>query len=163
MIYLNLGCGNKKFDGFINIDSRKECNPDLIYDIKKLPYEDNSIDGIYALDVLEHIPRNLVLSTLKSWYRILKVGSYLIIRLPNVRRISDKYLKGEIDSNEFARLIYGGQEKNDFANFHKSGFDKKTIVELLKTIGFVEIKNDIKVKCNSNNMVLKFGKIRILR
>ena len=34
MIYLNLGCGNKKFDGFINIDSRKECNPDLIYDIK---------------------------------------------------------------------------------------------------------------------------------
>jgi len=163
MIYLNLGCSNKKLDDYINIDCRKECNPDLVCDIKELPYEPNSIDGVYATDVLEHIPRSLVLSTLESWYKILKVDGFLILRIPNVRRISEKYIEGKIDCNEFSRLIYGGQEENDFANFHKSGFDRETITELLISIGFKEIENDIKVKCNSNNMVLKFGKIRILR
>lgn len=158
MKYLNLGCGKNKFSNCINIDCRKECNPDLICDIKKLPYEANSIDSIYALDVLEHIPRNLVLSTLKSWYRILKVGCFLILRLPNVKSIAQKYLSGKIDCNEFSRLIYGGQEENDLPNFHNSGFDKETLKELLKSVGFKEVKTNIEIKCNDNNMVLKFGK-----
>jgi len=163
MKYLNLGCGNQKIKGCINIDSRKECNPDLVYDIKELPYEPNSIDGIYVLDVLEHIPRNLIFLTLKHWYKILKIDGFLILRLPNIRRIAEKYLKRKINNNEFSRLIYGGQEKNEFANFHKSGFDKETLTNLLKSIGFKEIESDIVIKCNSNNMVLKFGKVRILR
>ena len=158
MIYLNLGCGRVKLKDCINIDSREECIPDLVCDIKKLPYNPNSIDGIYALDVLEHIPRKLIIGTLKNWYKILKKGSFLIIRLPNVRRISEKYLNEDIDCREFSRLIYGGQEQNNFANFHKSGFDRKTIIELLRNIGFEEIINDIKVACNNNNMLLKLGK-----
>ena len=154
--YLNLGCGNNKFYDCINIDSRKECNPDLVCDIKELPYEPNSIDGIFALDVLEHIPRSLVLLTLKSWHIILKKGSFLVIRLPDIRSISEKYLKGKIDAIEFSRLIYGGQEENDFSNFHKSGFDEKTLIKLLKHIGFKKLKEYIEIPCNDNNMLLKF-------
>lgn len=156
--YLNLGCGTDRFYGCINIDSRESCNPDLVCDIKELPYEPNSIDGIYALDVLEHIPRGLVLSTLESWYKILKVGGFLILRLPDIRSISEKYLKGKIDANEFARLIYGGQEDNEFENFHKSGFDEKTLVKLLKYIGFKKLKEHIEIPCNDNNMLIKVEK-----
>ena len=156
--YLNLGCGNNKFYDCINIDSEKEYNPDLVCDIKYLHYEHNSIDGIFALDVLEHIPRSLVLPTLKSWHKILKKGSFLILRLPNIRSISEKYLKGEIDATEFSRLIYGGQEKTKFVNFHTSGFDEKTLVKLLKHIGFKKLKEYIEIPCNDNNMLLKFEK-----
>ena len=156
--YLNLGCGYVRFDNCINIDCRKECNPDLVWDIKKLPYEFDSIDGIYALDVLEHIPRSLVLSTLKSWYNILKIEGFLILRLPNIRKICEKYLNGKIDSYEFTRLIYGGQEENELPNFHNSGFDKKTLIKLLGDIGFEELKGIIKIPCNDNNMLLYFGK-----
>lgn len=156
--YLNLGCGNNKWIDCINIDCSEECNPDLVCDIKELPYEADSIDGIYALDVLEHIPRNLVLPTLKSWHKILKIGCFLILRLPNIRNISEKYLRGKIDSNEFARLIYGGQEDNNFANFHKSGFDKKTLIKLLKSIRFKKLKSNIEIPCNDNNMLLKVEK-----
>lgn len=158
MIYLNLGCGNTRIKDCINIDTRKECNPDLISDIKKLPYKNNSIDGIYALDVLEHIPRKLVLNTLNYWYNLLKVGGFLIIRLPNVKKISERYINKEIDCNEFSRLIYGGQEQNNFANFHKSGFDKDTIIKILEQANFKKLINDTNVKCNINNMLLKFGK-----
>jgi len=156
--YLNLGCGYVRFDDCVNIDCRKECIPDLVCDIKELPYEFNSIDGIYALDVLEHIPRSLVLSTLESWYKILNLGGFLILRLPNIKSISKKYLIGKIDSNEFSRLIYGGQEENESANFHKSGFDRKTLRKLLKDIGFKKMKGNIKIPCNDNNMLLKFEK-----
>lgn len=156
--YLNLGCGTDKFFDCINIDCRKECNPDLVCDIKDLPYDPNSIDGIYALDVLEHIPRDLILSTLVSWRKILKVDGFLILRLPDIKSISEKYLKGKIDANEFSRLIYGGQEDNDFANFHKSGFDEKTLTKILKRMRFKKLKEIIEIPCNDNNMLLKFEK-----
>jgi len=162
MIYLNLGCGKNKFKDCINIDISRKFKPDLRCDIKYLPFEVDSVDGIYALDVLEHIPRNLVLQTLKSWYKILKVGGFLIIRLPNIRAISEKYLYEKIDAKEFSRLIYGVQEENRFPDFHKSGFDRETLTKILKSIGFREIENDIEVECNTNNMVLKFGKVRVL-
>lgn len=156
--YLNLGCGNNKFIDCINIDSEKEYNPDLVCDIKYLPYDPDSIDGIYALDVLEHVARSLVLPTLKSWRKILKVGGFLIIRMPNIKNISEKYLKGKIDAYEFSRLIYGGQEKNRFVNFHTSGFDEKTLTKLLKSIKFKKFKGIIEIPCNDNNMLLKVEK-----
>ena len=156
--FLNLGCGYARFDNCINIDTRKKCNPDLVCDIRKLPYKSNSIGGIYALDVLEHIPRSLVLSTLEYWYNILKIGGFLILRLPNVKSIAQKYLSGKIDCNEFSRLIYGGQEENDLPNFHNSGFDKETLKELLNSVGFKELNGKIEILCNDNNILLKFGK-----
>ena len=156
--YLNLGCGNNNFDDCINIDCQEKCNPDLVCDIKYLPYDPNSIDGIYALDVLEHLPRSLVLSTLKSWHKILKKKGFLILRLPDIKSVSEKYLKGKIDATEFSRLIYGGQEGNEFDNFHKSGFDEKTLTKILKKLGFKKIKDFIEIPCNDNNMLLEFEK-----
>jgi len=156
---LNLGCGYVRFDNCINIDCRKECNPDLVLDIKKLPYGIDSIDGIYCLDALEHIPRNLIVSTLNHWYNILKPGAFLILRLPNLKRIARKYLDGKIDCNEFSRLVYGGQEKNDLPNFHNSGFDVKTLTELLIKIGFKETYDTMMgIPCNDNNMKMKLEK-----
>lgn len=158
MKYLNLGCGNSKFEDCINIDCRKECNPDLVCDIRELPYEPYSINGIYALDVLEHLPINLVIPTLKFWHKILEKNGFLILRLPDLGKISKKYLREKIDSNEFARLIYGGQEKNEFANFHKSGFDERMLIIILEHIGFRQMRGHIGMPCNDNNMLLKFRK-----
>jgi len=158
--YLNLGCGIKKINGCINIDCREECKPDLVYDIMKLPYEHKTIDGIYAIDVLEHISRDKVISTLKSWFYILKKKGYIILRLPNIRNIARRYLNRDIDTNEFSRLIYGRQEQDQPENHHKSGFDIKTLKKILKKIGFKEIKEEFKglifIGCNDNNMLLKF-------
>jgi len=158
-IILNLGCGYDKLPTCINIDIRKKVNPDLLCDIKKLPYSVNTISRIYALDVLEHIPRNLVKSTLQHWYRILKEEGFLILRLPNLYRIAEKYFKRIINCNEFAKLIYGGQEDNEAPNFHNSGFDVQSLTELLEEIGFKNAHDSIiTIPCNDNNMLLKFVK-----
>ena len=59
MTKLNLGGAWSKFDGFTSIDLRKTPNVDIVGDIrdlKKLGFEDNSVEEIVAFHSLEHIP-----------------------------------------------------------------------------------------------------------
>ena len=69
---LNLGCNDFKLKGFINIDIDPRVNPDVVADVCKLPYEDNSVEEIYAGHVLEHIP--MYIDALKEWHRVLQPG-----------------------------------------------------------------------------------------
>ena len=34
---LNLGCGQNKFDGFVNVDKAPECDPDRAVDLERIP------------------------------------------------------------------------------------------------------------------------------
>lgn len=73
MIKLNLGCGFRKQKEYINIDNRKETNPDLLCDITNgLPYDNDSIDEIKAFDFLEHIPPDKVIFVIEEIFRVLK-------------------------------------------------------------------------------------------
>ena len=46
---LNLGCYDRKIDGFINVDIREDVEPDVPDDVFKLEkFEKNSADLIYA-------------------------------------------------------------------------------------------------------------------
>ena len=73
---MNLGSGYRKLDGFVNIDNREECEPDLCIDIidEGLPYEDSTVDYVFAQDFLEHIPPEYVVSLIEEIYRVLKPG-----------------------------------------------------------------------------------------
>ena len=55
---LHLGCGNRRIDGFVNIDVMESDAVDLTSDVMKLPYEENSVDLIYGCSMLEHFGRN---------------------------------------------------------------------------------------------------------
>lgn len=82
-VIINLGCGFKKCEGGINVDGFEACNPDILWDLNKTPYpwEDNSVDTIYAYHVFEH---------LENWWgaftecaRILKDRGQIEIRVPD--------------------------------------------------------------------------------
>ena len=75
MIKLNLGCGFRLIEGYINIDNRPEVNPDLIWDITDgLPYKDNEIDEVRTWDFLEHIPIGKTVGVIEEIWRVLKSG-----------------------------------------------------------------------------------------
>lgn len=70
---LNLGCGLNKEEGLINIDNRKEVNPDLVCDITEgLPFEDSSINKVQAVDFLEHIPIGKTVFVVEEIFRVLE-------------------------------------------------------------------------------------------
>lgn len=81
---LNLGVGNNKIDGFVGVDLRKEVNPDVLCDITQgLPFDDNSIDEVLALDFLEHIPIEKTIFVITEIWRVLKHGGGFFSRTPD--------------------------------------------------------------------------------
>ena len=80
---LNIGCGNNKSKGFINIDTAKEVNPDMVVDIKVgLPFPDNHFDYIYSSHALEHIEPSKWNFVLNEIGRVAKNGCILELDLP---------------------------------------------------------------------------------
>lgn len=78
---INLGCGNKPLDSFINADFYNSSYADITLDLNApLPFKKNNIDLIYADNVFEHIKNYLQL--VKECYMALKKGGYLIVRVP---------------------------------------------------------------------------------
>jgi len=61
MVKLNLGCGDKILQGYINVDAVSERagnKPDVICDVRKLDkIYDNYADEIMAVHVVEHFWR----------------------------------------------------------------------------------------------------------
>ena len=51
------------------------------YDGKKLPFPDESQDAVYSSHCLEHI--NDYRTALREWFRVVKIGGYLVIIVPH--------------------------------------------------------------------------------
>jgi len=54
---LNLGCGDKILPGYVNVDaatSRKGQEPDVLGDLRALPFPPGHADEILAVHVIEH-------------------------------------------------------------------------------------------------------------
>lgn len=81
---LNLGCGYRKLDGFVNIDNRPECEPDLCQNILKgLPYAESSVDMVRADDFLEHVPQPMMIAVIEEIWRVLKPGGLFASHTPS--------------------------------------------------------------------------------
>lgn len=55
-------------------------HPDIVGDIHKMPFDDNSIDAIFCLAVLEHVENPF--TAVEEMYRTLKPGGYCYIYVP---------------------------------------------------------------------------------
>ncbi|MDB5411112.1 MAG: hypothetical protein JWL84_6024 [Rhodospirillales bacterium] len=91
---LNLGCGQNKLPGYLNVDKYDTCEPDQVADLEVIPwpFADASADEIVMTHVLEHLGRETetFLGIIKELYRVLKPGGQLQIRVPHPR--SDGFL-----------------------------------------------------------------------
>lgn len=82
---LNLGCGETKKEGYINIDNRPECEPDILRDITRgLPFDDESIDEIFSSHFMEHLGGEDVFFVINECWRVLKPNGILIIIVPYI-------------------------------------------------------------------------------
>jgi hypothetical protein len=84
---LNLGCGQKRFDGYINVDRFGE--PDLRHDLESVPWpwSDDSVSEIIMEHVLEHLGRDatVYLDIWKEIYRVCQDGATIRIAVPHHR------------------------------------------------------------------------------
>lgn len=84
-VKFNLGCGNKKLDGYTNCD--KFGNPDVKFDLEVFPWpvDDDYVDEILMVHVLEHLgqTKECFIGVLKELYRICKNGAEIKIIVPH--------------------------------------------------------------------------------
>lgn len=81
-VKLDLGCGDRKGEGWIGIDINSAYNPDIIYDLNMgLPFFKYYADLILLNNSLEHIHDPMFL--LKECHRVLKEKGEIEIIIPN--------------------------------------------------------------------------------
>ena len=141
---LHLGCGTKRMPGWVNIDSVKGVEPDLVHDLTTpFPYADQSVDEVLAEDLLEHFDKYMRVLVMSEWARVLKVGGTITIQVPNFKKILFKYFK--FGFNNFVDFIFGENMWNSrvyighFGN-HKWGYSPETLKAFVSQFGIEPVK-----------------------
>lgn len=135
---INIGCGNRTIDGWINIDIFSDKDGVVTDDVSTLhTIEDQTVDVIYASHVLEHFGRHEIDDILKVWSRKIKPGGLLRIAVPDFEAVCKRYMShGNIQ--EVLGFLNGGQ-RNQY-DYHKVNFDFAKLESHLKNAGFTDIK-----------------------
>ena len=77
---INIGCGKKKLEGYLNCDISKEVKPDKIIDLEKpLSFKDNSIDEVVGNHIIECVHNFIPL--MHELRRICRNGALLKFRV----------------------------------------------------------------------------------
>ncbi len=86
-LHLNLGCGMKRLDGYLNVDLHGE--PDLRHDLEVIPWPwpDNSVGEILLMHALEHLGGDPIvyLDIMKELYRVCHDGATIQVVVPHHR------------------------------------------------------------------------------
>jgi len=112
----------------------------------RLPDEDKSVDYIYCSHVLEHFEKEDALKILSECKRVLKNNGCIRVVLPDLNKMIKKYNGAESFNREFfgfdKDLYIGiiGKIKRYFIRGHQWMYDMKSAKDLLKEVGFREIK-----------------------
>lgn len=94
MKLLNLGCGQKYHEHWINIDFVSNSPNVQSYNLLKgIPKKDNSIDVVYHSHVLEHFTKDDGHKFIKECFRVLKGDGIIRIAVPDLETIVKEYLK----------------------------------------------------------------------
>lgn len=148
---LNLGSNVDLRDSHINVDIMDFEGLDLRCDIKNLPeyIPPNSIEELLAYDVLEHFPFIETKQLLTDWVSWLAPEGKIIVRVPDLQRLSDALINSKLTVWDVQKLIYGGQDYE--YNYHKTGFTSQYLEGLLIGAGCSEtiqvIKEDDSFNC----------------
>lgn len=134
---LHLGCGRKKWDGFVNCDLS---GSDVDCDIRILPFGDDLADEIHAIHVVEHFFITEIQDVLAEWRRVLKPGGVLAIELPCWDKVVEHIRKGSPDN--FTRWPLFGEpstHKDGVPALHKWCYSTEEMRRLLDFCGYRNI------------------------
>ncbi len=125
------------------LDSRPGPGVDFVGHCADLSaFGDNSVAGIYASHVIEHLSYKHELPlALNEFNRVLVPGGSALIGVPDLPVLCALYLDPALDAEdryEVTRMIFGGQLNS--ADFQYAGFDEQSLTARLHDAGFVDVE-----------------------
>ncbi len=137
---LHLGCGKKKWEGFVNVDLK---DSDMDCDIRNLPLNDNVADEIHAIHVCEHFFIHELKDVLAEWYRVLKPGGGIAIELPCWDKV--KVLISMNAPENMTRWPLYGEPRTHLDGYpalHKWCWSEDELSDLLVSVGFKNLRSE---------------------
>src|SRR4030095_8913465 len=91
--YLNLACGTKYHEAWINMDMVSS-GPSVIQCdlLKGISFPDNTFNVVYHSQFIEHVTRDKANFITKECYRVLKPGGIIRVVTPDLENIVRNYL-----------------------------------------------------------------------
>jgi hypothetical protein len=141
---LHLGCGQRYFEGYVNIDyplSEHSVQQTSIADeyanLLELRYKSNTVDEVRLHHVFEHFPRAVAAALLYSWNTWLKKGGILRIEVPDFEKTGKVALSRFSSKKAKAvamRHIFGSQEAHWAVHFE--GYTPSSLSHVMELYGF---------------------------
>lgn len=152
-VRLNLGCGDKRLAGYINVDaaaSRKGVKPDVQCDIRNLDRFKGAIaDEILAVHVIEHFHYWEVLPLLRGWSRVLKPAGLLILECPNLLSACVEILRNPLQASlpgpqgqQGMWPLYGDPAWQDPLMSHKWAYTPQSLAQVMAEAGYVQVRQE---------------------
>lgn len=118
---LNMGCGSRVREGFVNADIVRLPGVDVVCNFARFPwpFRDNTFGEVLALDVLEHLPDTL--RTMEELYRVTRGGATITIKVPHYKH-SNAY-KDPTHVRFFMEESFDYFGKNEYSFYTKARFE----------------------------------------
>lgn len=141
----------------VTFDNDPHLLPDIVGDLRKLPFENSSFDCILCCQVLEHIPFEQIPYILNEFRRVVK--DYVVISVPHKR----KHIKLEIDvpilGNRKIILKYPFNKKTIISKKHhweiNRGVSYRGIKSILRNYFILEKTFLNEINCENRFFILK--------
>lgn len=146
---IEFGCGETPTkQGFKTCDIRNLPGVSFVcpaWDIDSL-VEENTVDEIFSRHFFEHLTFVQGELVLDKWYKILKPGGKMEMILPNIDYHIDQWVNQHTNRKKLkhAKAGFWGAQREGLTNswdIHKSGYNFRTLQELLKFKNLKNIKN----------------------
>jgi predicted SAM-dependent methyltransferase len=147
MLY-HLGCGERRLDGYVNVDIRQTPATDLVADLNTLSLPQPAA-GIFSHAFFEHLRRDSRVAHLRAARLALEPGGFVCyLGLPDFQRVAELYLSAgpgiigpTFDLHNVYRYTHGDPEQADgddgwVGQLHKALFDAREVETLLRDAGY---------------------------
>jgi len=137
-IKINIGCGHVFLNDYLNVDFRELPGVDIIADLGKIPFAENTIAEIYSSHVLEHFPKQTLLNSLMPyWISLLRPEGIFRAVVPDTEAMIAAFANKKMSFEDLREVTFGLQEYE--GDFHYNMFSKQSLIDLLTQYGLSNI------------------------
>jgi ubiquinone/menaquinone biosynthesis C-methylase UbiE len=123
----------------VNVDVQARWKPDVVADWRALPmFEDGSAEYVVAHQTIEHVGCDEARPFFKEAWRLLQPGGSLVITVPNLRTLAQRWLTHQIDDYTYFVNLYGAYMGEE-GDRHKWGFTEASLAKDLRECGFGKV------------------------
>ena len=131
---LHVGCGDKRLEGWVNIDAQARPGVDVVADVRRgLCY--SGVEAIYAEHFLEHLAIDEALSFLCEAHRCLAEGAWLRLSTPNLDWVWQTQYR--LDATPEQKVVMALRSNRAFYAWgHRFLWNGEILAKALRACGF---------------------------